>query len=164
MLRWNQWLQVVSLFWGHNIEKIFFYRVKTEFWPSFRSNSKLKNKVGSMSFQMKNTDLLVVTSLGSFKPLCLEDGARLLTTVVGLSELLRFKRLYVHGGLFVGGRGSDCRGDHLEVEIKAAPRRQWEGETGRVWKRGSSVDCQEICLWWFRTKHPLSQWSALNFQ
>lgn len=88
--------------------------------------------MGSLSFQTKSIEPLVVTSLGFFKPIRLQDAARLLTTVVGLSELLRFRRLYVHSGLVVGGRGSYCRGDHLETEIKAGPGLQWEGETGRV--------------------------------
>lgn len=67
-------------------------------------------------FQIKGRDPLVVTSLGFFKPLGPQDAARLLTTVVGLSELPRFKRLYAHGGL-VGG-GSYSRGTIWRRKLK----------------------------------------------
>lgn len=86
--------------------------------------------MGSLLFQKKRKDPLVVTSLGFFKPLRFQDAARLLTTVVGLSELLRFRRLYIHGGLACGwGQRFLQQGDHLEAEIKADPRLQWEEKT-----------------------------------
>lgn len=72
--------------------------------------------MGSLLFRIKIKDPLVVTSLSFFKPLRLQDATRLLTTVVGLSELLWFKRLYVHGGL-VGG-GSYSRGTIWRRKLK----------------------------------------------